>query len=144
MTEKIDNIARRVRRELMHPINTSAVIIMGFYTFLWGVWLASPFWHVFDHAPLYMTLAGLAPEWAWGLWAIAVGLVMVYGVVRKSHRSLTTGAFVGMFHWLLISLLYFFADWHSTGGITALMVAAYCSFVYLNLRMNKGIIRVDQ
>ncbi len=113
---------------------------MAIYTFLWGVWLASPFWNVFNHAALYRVLAGLAPEYVWGIAGAIVGFIMVWGVVKHSYSSLSSGAFIGFVHWFLISLLYFIADWHNTGGITALMTSAYCAFVYLNLRMNREIL----
>ncbi len=60
----------------------------------------------------------------------------MYGAVRRSFGALTRGAgFVGL-HWFCISLCYFLGDWQSTGGITALMMAIYAGFVYLNIRVN--------
>jgi hypothetical protein len=119
------------------PINTSAVVILGSYTTLWGFWMANPFWTVFTRAPLYRWMDAIMPEWAWGTLALAVGLAMVYGVIRHSYRSLITGALVGYFHWLLISIMYFAGDWRNTGGITALVISVYCGFVFSNIKRNR-------
>lgn len=62
---------------------------------------------------------------------------MGYGVVRQSYGSLTRGALAGFFHWFIICIFYFMADYQNTGGITALMLAMYCAFIYVNLRVNR-------
>lgn len=67
-----------------------------------------------------------------------VGLLMIYGVLRNSFRSLLTGAKVGFYHWFAICLLFFSGDWQNTGGPTATMIAVYCGFVWLNIKVNKG------
>jgi hypothetical protein len=120
----------------LKPINPAASIILGIYTVLWGLWVVNPFWSVFARAPLYTVMAQLAPEWAWGCFALFCGGLMIYGAAKRSFGALTRGAgFVGM-HWFLICLCYFLSDWQSTGGITALMMAIYAGFVYLNIRVN--------
>ena len=80
----------------------------------------------------------IAPEYVWGLIAMTCGGFMIYGVVRHSFQSLTKGAFAGTLHWLIISAAYLLGDWQNTGGLTSLMIAAYCAFVWLNLMMNKN------
>ncbi|QOI67426.1 hypothetical protein SEA_BEUFFERT_24 [Streptomyces phage Beuffert] len=119
---------------LSRPINKVAAVTLSVYTFLWGCWLANPFWNVFEGAQVYSWLASVGNEYFWGGLAISVGLIMTYGVVRSSENSLTIGAFVGFIHWLLISMGYFAGDWHNTGGITSLAMAIYCAAIYLNLR----------
>jgi hypothetical protein len=69
---------------MLKPINTAAIIILGAYTILWGLWVANPFWTVFDQAPIYNWMMQVMPEWIWGVVAILVGLLMVYGVLRHS------------------------------------------------------------
>jgi hypothetical protein len=122
---------------MLKPINTAAIIILGAYTILWGLWVANPFWTVFDQAPIYNWMMQVMPEWIWGVVAILVGLLMVYGVLRHSYKSLVTGALVGYFHWLVIALMYFGGDWQNTGGVTSFIVAIYCGFIWLNITKNK-------
>jgi hypothetical protein len=128
----------RLATKMLEPVNTAAIIILGAYTTIWGLWVANPFWTVFTQAHLYDWMNRLMPEWAWGLIAIVVGLMMVYGVLRHSYRSLTLGALVGYFHWLAIAIMYFGGDWQNTGGITSLIIAIYSGFIWLNITRNKG------
>jgi hypothetical protein len=119
---------------LSRPINKVAAATLSVYTFLWGLWLTSPFWEVFSSANVYSWLNSVMPEAAWGIVAMAVGAVMSYGLARGSENSLTIGAFVGFIHWLIISMGYFAGDWRNTGGLTSLAMAIYCGAIYLNLR----------
>lgn len=132
------NILRRawesIASALTKPINKVAAAVLSVYTFLWGFWIANPFWEVFGHTHVYDWLESLAPEEYWGSMAMAVGAIMTYGVVRGSQNSLTIGAFVGFIHWLIIAMGYFAGDWRNTGGITASAMALYCAAIYLNIR----------
>ncbi|QWT29917.1 membrane protein [Streptomyces phage TunaTartare] len=132
------NILKRAWKELAtalsKPINKVAAVVLSVYTFLWGFWIANPFWDVFKHAELYSWLSDVAPETFWGILAMAVGAIMTYGVVRGSENSLTIGAFVGFIHWLIIAMGYFAGDWKNTGGITSSAMALYCAAIYLNIR----------
>lgn len=122
---------------LIKPINGASVVVISGYTFLWGMWVVNTFWDVFTRAPLFSELSAVAPEWAWGLVAVIVGLVMLYGVFRPSYGSLTRGAFVGFMFWMTIAVGYFLGDWQNTGGITAAMLCISCAYIYLNVRINR-------
>lgn len=131
-------ILRRAWEELAtalaKPINKVAAVVLSVYTFLWGLWVANPFWNVFGQSNMYSWLDSVAPEAFWGVMAMVVGAVMTYGVVRSSYKSLTIGAFVGFIHWLIIAMGYFAGDWRNTGGITSSAMALYCAAIYLNIR----------
>ena len=86
---------------------------------------------------MYDALGALFPEVAWGIFAIVIGFFMALGVNRQSYWSLTRGAMAGFFHWFIISIFYFLGDWQSTAGITGLMLAIYCAFIYVNIRVNR-------
>lgn len=132
------SILRRAWQELAtalsKPINKVAAVVLSTYTFLWGFWIANPFWNVFGHAKIYDWLNQVAPESYWGCMAMAVGAIMTYGVMRGSANSLTIGAFVGFIHWLIISMGYFMGDWQNTGGVTSASMAIFCAAIYLNIR----------
>lgn len=127
---------KRLGREILQPINTAAIMILGVFTVLWGTWVFLPFWDVFTRAPAYHYFL-IFPEWIWGGIAIAAGVAMIYGVLKSSYRSLTTGSMVGFLHWFVIMAFFFAGDWQNTGGVTYLMIAVYCGFIWLNLRVNK-------
>lgn len=122
---------------LLHkPVNKAAIVLLGFYTTLWGLWVANPWWSVFAAAPLYSQLAAISPEWLVGCIAIFAGLVMIRGAYRRSYRALVTGASVAGWFWFMIAIFYFVGDWHNTGGITAAVFSLYGVYLYLNIRIN--------
>lgn len=136
--------SEKLARALLLPINPAVVVLLGIYTVVWGFWVANPFWTVFTQAPLYNALdsiwfvaaSGISPEVFWGTIAMLCGAVTTYGAIRRSYRSLITGATVIGWHWFMISIMYFIGDAANTGGITALLMAVYGAFLFLNIRVN--------
>ena len=129
---------------MFKPINTAAISILGVFSLLWGFWVAVPWWDVFNQAEIFEFMTVLMPEWLWGVIAMAVGITMLWGVARNSWKSLITGALTGFYFWLFAAINFFIGDWQNTGGITLLMVAVYCGYIALNLRINKEKISNDQ
>lgn len=128
-------------RALLLPINPAVVVLLGIYTVVWGFWVANPWWTVFTQAPLYsalsqVTFSVLPPEVFWGCIAMFCGAVTVYGAVKRSYRSLIVGSSVVGWHWFMIAIFYFIGDAASTGGITALLLATYGAYLWVNLRIN--------
>lgn len=128
----------RFAKSLLSPINPAAIIILGVYTVVWGLWLISPWWSVFSTAPVYSALYHWAPEWAWGANAVFCGSITAWGALTRRDNSLLTGSFVAFIHWFLIALFYFAGDWMNTAGITALTLAIYAGFIHVNIKVNKG------
>jgi len=128
--------SEKLAKALLLPINPAAVIILGIYTVVWGLWVANPLWPVFTHADLYSQMASFMPEWAWGLVAIIMGGITIYGAVKRYYAALVRGAASSGFFWLFVAVFYFAGDAANTGGITALCFAAYAFFIYLNIRVN--------
>lgn len=130
--EKTDQLARGLRK----PINAAAISIMGVYTFVWGLWLTLP-WDTFGRSPIYEMMNTLAPELVWGIVAMFIGILMLYGVFKMGYTALHRGALAGFYYWLVISGFYLFGAWQSVGWINAFMVSIYCAFVAINLRVNR-------
>lgn len=120
----------------MRPINPAAIVLLGLFTTLWGVWVAVPWWDVFTSAAIYSALEQVFPEVVWGLIAICCGLLIIYGAVWPSYRFALVCAAVAAWHWTTISIMYFMGDWTNTGGIIMLGWGVYAAYVYLNLKMN--------
>ena len=127
----------RVAASLLKPINPSVIIILGIYTIMWGVWVANPIWTVFTQAPVYSAMAELAGEVTWGSIAVVAGLFIVRGATKPSYDNLVAGSIVGFFYWLVVGALFVVGDWQSTGGINALVFAAYSGIVWLNIKRNR-------
>jgi hypothetical protein len=121
---------------LLKPINPAAIIFLGIFTVVWGLWVVSPFWTVFDNAQLFSALGLVAPEVFWGCLALLCGSITIWGAWKRSYRSLTSGSATAFFHWLMIAIFYFIGDWQNTGGIVSLCFAIYAAFVWLNIRVN--------
>jgi hypothetical protein len=134
----------KIQEAMFKPINTAAISILGVFSLLWGFWVANPWWTVFDQAEIFEFMTILMPEWLWGAIAIAVGAVMMIGVLYNSYRSLLIGALTGFYFWLFGCINFFLGDWQNTGGITLLMIAIYCGYIALNLRINKKKFLNDQ
>ena len=134
----------KLARALLLPINPAVVVLLGIYTIVWGFWVANPFWDVFGQAALYSAMAnvgfltalGIPAEPFWGILAILCGTVTTYGAIKRRYRSLVLGATVIGWHWFMICILYFMGDPLNTGGITALLMAVYGAFLWVNIRVN--------
>jgi hypothetical protein len=133
--------ASKFAEALLLPINPAVVVLLGVYTVLWGFWVANPWWTVFTRAGLYselseVTFSIIPPEVLWGGIAMLCGAVTIYGAIKRSYKSLILGASVIGWHWLMIAIFYFLGDPASTGGITALLMAVYGAFLWLNVKIN--------
>jgi len=127
----------KLARTLLQPINPAVIVILGIYTVLWGFWVISPWWNVFAQSALYSVMASLAPEYAWGFFAIFCGSIVIRGAMKPIYWNLDIGALVGSMFWWIIAICYFISDFASTGGLTALTFAIYSGLIWLNVRQNK-------
>lgn len=128
---------RKIAESLLKPINPTIIIILGVYTFVWGLWIFLPFWTVFTQAPLYSAMASIAGEYAWGGLAMIAGAGIIRGALKPLYKNIQLGSFIAFFHWFVISILYFIGDWASTGGITSLTFAVYSALVWVNIKINR-------
>lgn len=131
----------RLAQQLLKPINPTIIIVLGIYTIVWGLWIACPFFDVFTASPLYATMAGIGSEYIWGSIAMVSGLIICRGAIKPRFGNIQFGAFIGFFHWTLISILYFIADWHSTAGLSAAAFAVYSGLVWVNTKVNHKVYR---
>ena len=132
----IRRILDTIARALLRPMNMGVVLVLGLYTFLWGLWVINPFWHVFGHAALYDMLNAYGGEGFWGAFAIATGTLTTWGATRGRAPYIYWGTGAAGWHWFIIGIFYFMGDWHNTGGITALFLAVLSATVYLNVKVN--------
>jgi len=127
--------ADRLAMGLLRPINPYASILLGIFTFIWGLWLQMP-WGSFDGARLFSMMDRLAPEWAWGTFAMAVGALNIYTITRKKKKLLARSHGLATWHWGLVSLMMWLGDWQNTGGLTYSFIAIYASYCFLNVKIN--------
>jgi len=125
----------RFAHALLKPINASTTILLAVFTMLWGAWLLGT-WSVFGAAHTFDGMREIAPEWAWGITAVVVGVAVLYGALRPSYGSLMRGTAASGAFWLCIGLTLFLSDWRNTGGLTYTFIATYSWFAYLNIKVN--------
>lgn len=137
----IRNLFQRLAEALLEPINTAAIVLLGIFTVLWGVWVVVPFWNVFSSAKLYSLLVVfhpwfISPEVFWGCIAIIFGMITIVGAMKRTYHALLFGSIAAGWQWFMMGIFYFIGDWHNTGGLISLGLATYAVFIYLNVRVN--------
>lgn len=121
---------------LLKPINPYGASLLGYLTLLWGIWIVNPLWHVFDSSRVYNKALELAPEWAWGTWAVVCGLGLIAAVHMRSTRLLACTSGFAIWHWGIVSVMMWWANWHDTAGLVYMFIALYSIFVFLNIKVN--------
>lgn len=126
----LDKIAER----LLQPINTSVISILGMFSVFLGVWLTLPF----DSLSSELVGGKSYYEWIIGIFMIIPGMTIVLGALKDKMRVLTLGTGAGFYVWFGLMVLTLILNWQSGWWIVALMIAIYCGFVHLNLRVNRN------
>lgn len=132
----MSNVAKTVAQGLLRPINSYSPILIGFFTAIWGLWLVTPTWDTFSSAPLFEFMSGLAPEWAWGLWSFFAGCLVIYHTAHQNFVNMMRSLGFIMLHWFTVAWMLWLGDWQNTGGICYTGIAAYSTFLFLNVRIN--------
>lgn len=119
----------KLTRRILRPINNSVSMILGLYNTLIGIWMLLPF---------NSTLIGqVFPELLLGLISVAAGSSIVIGVFLNKYFPLLYGALAGFYFWFVVMVMLIVEHWQTSQWITASVIAGYCCFVYLNLKVNK-------
>lgn len=126
----------KVIKGLIKPINPYASIILGAMTFIWGLWLLNPFWDVFDSAPIFRLMTGLAPEWVWGLAGSIAGLSLIICNLRRDLIGIAAGLWLVSWFWGTVSLMMWLGDYKNTGGLTYSFICLWSNYAYVNVKIN--------
>lgn len=102
-------------------------ILLGCYTFLWGVWILIPSWDVFETSPVFASMREFMPERWWGINAMLAGAILTLG---QSRKAVIWGSVAGVYHWGVVGTLYVVAEWKSTAWITAYTTALLIFGIY--------------
>lgn len=143
MMRKIREVLDKIAAQLLQPLKTPGLVLLGVYTALWGAWVTNPWWGVFGQAMIYSKMDNFMPEWAWGSIAVVFGVALSYGAIKKKYRTLVMSSIAVWWFWSMVSIFYFIGGWEDTGGLSAAAFSIYASFIYLNLRVNKRALGLD-
>lgn len=130
------NRLEKIAEGMLRPINPYSTLILGVFTAFWGLWVITPGWSVFGSALLYSKMMEFAPEWAWGVWSLTSGLLLIICVFRGYYSNLSRALMFISWHWATVAGFMWWGDWHNTGGITYTTVAIYSIYCYFNIKMN--------
>lgn len=117
-------------------MNMSVVLVLGLFTFIWGLWVINPFWTVFTQATLYADMREYGGELFWGSFALFTGALTIYGAIRMQPPYVYYGSAASGWHWFVVGIFYLLGDWQNTGGITAWFISILSLCVYLNIKIN--------
>lgn len=103
----------------------------GLTLFLWGVWIASPYWDTFNSTPTFRAMAGLPlPENVQGFLIMCVGLSVLWGIVSGNRKLRKVSIFWSVLIWAFISAMFIDANYQSTATITYPMLALSGAWAY--------------
>jgi len=123
--------SRRLRRMLAYPASPFILLLAGIYSFMWGLWVASPFWNTFPSSPIYEILSWTGSELVWGGVQMAVGLALAFAAF-DSLRWMKWATFSGFISWFLIALSFAISDWQNAGMWVCGFIAALMAYLFLN------------
>lgn len=136
---------KRMRKafiELMFkPAHVAIVALLGMYTTVWGFWIGSPFWETFTTAKVYANMLGAAPEISWGCTALLIGILVCAAAASHSYVLNRLGGGLLFSYWSVVAIMYLTSDWHNTGGITAVFLAIYGAYIFINSKLNRELFR---
>lgn len=121
----------KLRRIFLAPISPFNILLVGVFSFLWGLWVALPFWDVFNRSPIYSALDWVGSELIWGSIQIIVGTVLVFAAF-DSLRWMKYATFGGFLSWFLVALGFAVADWQNPGMWVSGFIAALNAYMFLN------------
>ena len=81
------------------------MVVLGFWTAAWGLWLAIP-WSVTFANPIYDAVRFLAPESVWGFVLFAIGVGQIYHAFRPIRWAALIITFVATFLWSFIFIAF--------------------------------------
>jgi len=116
------------------PISPFTILIAGFYSFMWGLWIATPAWDAFDKSPIYATLnMWSGEELVWGLSQMAIGLVLMFAAF-DSLRFMKYATFAGFCSWTLVTISFTLVDYEAPGVWLPGFLAALHAHLFLNVK----------
>lgn len=116
-----------MQNEDVTKFRTRISVILGAYTFMWGLWLFMPNWDVFAASSVFDVMNNFMSETWWGLNAMLAGAILALG---SSPRALIWGSIAGVYNWGVVGTLYWIAEWRSPAWITSYAIAFLVFGIY--------------
>lgn len=104
----------------------------------WASALLDPFTDTFGSAAGFNAMADLAPDWAWGLVCLAIGIAGIAGWVTGRYRLRRTALLGAVGLWAVIAAMLCTSNYAGTGWRVYLLVAAGAALGYWQLEVRNG------
>lgn len=126
------------------PTARTAMLLKGFFMFIYGVWLALPIFDAFEGRPAYEIMAQIASDNAWGYVFITFGIITClaawfnfYGLVKEAAKY-TFGL------WTIIAFSFFYSDWRAPACIMASYISIQSAHHYLSIRKKARLFALEE
>jgi Na+-driven multidrug efflux pump len=106
---------------------------LGVLGLIWGAVMLNPLAAAFASTPSYATMARLAPEWAWGLGALLVGVGALAALLFDGARWRRIAMFAGLAYWLFVASTFALGNIDSAGWVVYGLIACYHGHAFLRL-----------
>lgn len=125
---------------VFEKVSTFVVLLLGFFTVLWGFWLVAPGWDVFGRAKQYELLRMLATEYVWGGVAMILGIILMSAAWSRRPDPIRISSLILFYFWGWVATSYLWSDWRILAWIPATFFSIIHGYAYVNLtlRMKYG------
>jgi len=130
---------KRMMWKIAYADTTAVETITAVQSLLLGLWLALPL-DTFGSGQAFKIMSVLAPEWAWSILMVGIGVVQLYLVHAKRVGPRLIVARVMLPIWIVIDLSFLLSLPASTASSTYFVFVLCCiwSVISLVLRKNRG------
>ena len=118
------------------PISRFSVLLAGFYSFMWGLWVFWPWNDAFPTSQIYALLAWTGSELIWGGVNMVIGMALIWAAF-DSRKAMKYASLAGFVSWFLIALSFAFSSPQNAGMWVTGYLAA--NFAYFYLRLQKEV-----
>jgi hypothetical protein len=130
---------KRMMWKIAYADTTAVETITAVQSMLLGIWLLLPF-DSFGSSQAFRIMSVIAPEWAWSVLMVAIGVSQLYFVHTKRITPRLNMARVMLPVWIVIDLSFLLSLPASTASSTYFVFVLCCvwSVISLVLRKNRG------
>lgn len=102
-------------------------LIPAIYAIMWGLWLIFP-WDTFVSSEIFHLMAEIAPEMAWGIFILLIGLSQILFLFVGKIRLCTLSSLLLMFLFISLSIFAAVGNFKST-AMPSFIVMALASWL---------------
>ena len=103
----------------------------------WGVVLILPF-DTFSTALSYKAMAGIAPEFYWGLLMLIMGLAHLIGITYSLKKIEKASFLIATFVWIFIAAMFTIGSPPNTASGTYALIGLLTGWLYTNVKVGEN------